>query len=64
MTFTRAVDVTTIFVTHDQEEAKLADEIVVINKGRVEQVGTPAEIYDNPATRLYEFCWTCECSTK
>lgn len=45
------VDVTTIFVTHDQEEAmELADEIVVINKGRVEQVGTPAEIYDNPAT--------------
>lgn len=45
------VDVTTIFVTHDQEEAmELADEIVVVNKGRVEQVGTPAEIYDNPAT--------------
>lgn len=45
------VDVTTIFVTHDQEEAmELAEEIVVINKGRVEQVGTPAEIYDNPAT--------------
>lgn len=45
------IDVTTIFVTHDQEEAmELADEIVVINKGRVEQVGTPAEIYDNPAT--------------
>lgn len=45
------VNVTTIFVTHDQEEAmELADRIVVINKGRVEQVGTPAEIYDNPAT--------------
>lgn len=45
------INVTTIFVTHDQEEAmELADEIVVINKGRVEQVGTPAEIYDNPAT--------------
>jgi sulfate transport system ATP-binding protein len=45
------IDVTTIFVTHDQEEAmELADQIVVINKGRVEQVGTPAEIYDNPAT--------------
>ena len=45
------VNVTTIFVTHDQEEAmELADEIVVFNKGRVEQVGTPAEIYDNPAT--------------
>ncbi len=45
------VNVTTLFVTHDQEEAmELADEIVVINRGRVEQVGTPAEIYDNPAT--------------
>ena len=45
------IDVSTIFVTHDQEEAmELADQIVVFNKGRVEQVGTPAEIYDNPAT--------------
>lgn len=45
------VNVTTVFVTHDQEEAmELADEIVVFNKGRVEQVGTPAEIYDHPAT--------------
>jgi sulfate/thiosulfate transport system ATP-binding protein len=45
------VHVTTVFVTHDQEEAmEVADEIVVMNKGRVEQVGTPAEIYDNPAT--------------
>lgn len=45
------VHVTTVFVTHDQEEAmEVADEIVVMNKGRVEQVGTPAEIYDQPAT--------------
>ncbi|MBD1912331.1 MULTISPECIES: TOBE-like domain-containing protein [unclassified Leptolyngbya] len=45
------VHVTTVFVTHDQEEAmEVADKIVVMNKGRVEQVGTPAEIYDNPAT--------------
>ncbi|MBW4683084.1 MAG: TOBE-like domain-containing protein [Microcoleus vaginatus WJT46-NPBG5] len=45
------VHVTTVFVTHDQEEAmEVADEIVVTNKGRIEQVGTPAEIYDNPAT--------------
>ncbi|MCS7031296.1 MAG: sulfate ABC transporter ATP-binding protein [Gloeomargarita sp. SKYG116] len=43
--------VTTVFVTHDQEEAmELSDQIVVIHKGRVEQVGTPAEIYDHPAT--------------
>lgn len=45
------VHVTTVFVTHDQEEAmEVADEIVVMNKGRVEQVGTPSEIYDKPAS--------------
>ena len=44
------VAVTTVFVTHDQEEAlEVADEIVVINEGRVEQVGTPDELYDQPA---------------
>jgi sulfate transport system ATP-binding protein len=44
------VHVTTVFVTHDQEEAmEVADEIVVINDGRVEQVGTPDELYDEPA---------------
>ena len=44
------VNVTTVFVTHDQEEAlEVADEIVVINDGRVEQVGTPDELYDEPA---------------
>ncbi|HEY9644750.1 MAG TPA: TOBE-like domain-containing protein [Chroococcidiopsis sp.] len=45
------VHVTTVFVTHDQEEAmEVADEIVVMNKGRVEQTGTPAAVYDHPAT--------------
>ncbi|MDO9457767.1 sulfate/molybdate ABC transporter ATP-binding protein, partial [Nocardioides sp.] len=44
------VHVTTVFVTHDQEEAlEVADEIVVINEGRVEQVGTPEQLYDEPA---------------
>ena len=44
------VHVTTVFVTHDQEEAlEVADEIVVINEGRIEQVGTPDEVYDKPA---------------
>jgi len=44
------VHVTTVFVTHDQEEAlEVADEIVVINEGRVEQIGTPDELYDHPA---------------
>jgi sulfate transport system ATP-binding protein len=42
---------TTVFVTHDQEEAiELADRIVVLNQGKIEQVGTPDDIYDNPAS--------------
>lgn len=45
------VHVTSVFVTHDQEEAmEVSDVIVVMNKGRIEQIGTPAEVYDNPAT--------------
>ena len=44
------VPVTTVFVTHDQEEAlEVADEIVVINNGRIEQVGSPDQLYDAPA---------------
>ncbi len=44
------VHVTTVFVTHDQEEAlEVADEIVVINDGHIEQVGSPDELYDRPA---------------
>jgi putative spermidine/putrescine transport system ATP-binding protein len=47
----RGVDVTTLFVTHDQEEAlTLSDRIVVMNAGKIEQVGTPGEIYEAPAT--------------
>ncbi|HEX3087617.1 MAG TPA: sulfate ABC transporter ATP-binding protein, partial [Ilumatobacteraceae bacterium] len=43
------VHVTTVFVTHDQEEAmEVADEIVVINNGIVEQIGTPDQLYDQP----------------
>jgi iron(III) transport system ATP-binding protein len=43
--------VTTILVTHDQEEAlSMADRIVVMNTGRIEQVGTPRAVYETPAT--------------
>lgn len=45
------IPVTTVFVTHDQEEAmEVADEIVIMNGGKIEQIGTTAEIYDNPAS--------------
>jgi putative spermidine/putrescine transport system ATP-binding protein len=44
--------ITVVFVTHDQEEAMtISHRIVVMNKGKFEQVGTPMEIYDKPATR-------------
>jgi sulfate transport system ATP-binding protein len=43
------IHVTTIFVTHDQEEAmEVAEQIVVMNGGRIEQVGTPRELYESP----------------
>ena len=46
------LNITVVFVTHDQEEAMaLSHKIVVMNKGVIEQVGTPEEIYDNPATK-------------
>ena len=46
------VHVTTIFVTHDQEEAmEVAEQIVVINDGRIEQAGAPAELYEQPGQR-------------
>jgi multiple sugar transport system ATP-binding protein len=42
--------ITSIYVTHDQDEAMtLADRIVILNKGRIEQIGTPMELYDAPA---------------
>lgn len=47
------VHVTTVFVTHDQEEAlEVADNIVVINNGRVEQAGSPDDLYDRPANEF------------
>ncbi len=51
------IHLTTIFVTHDQEEAlEIADEVVIMNQARVEQVGTPQEVYDRPASPfVYQF---------
>ncbi|MGX5218146.1 MULTISPECIES: sulfate/molybdate ABC transporter ATP-binding protein [Pseudomonas] len=51
------VHLTSVFVTHDQEEAmEVADRIVVMNKGVIEQIGSPAEVYENPASDfVYHF---------
>ncbi|MGH6891621.1 MAG: ABC transporter ATP-binding protein [Dongiaceae bacterium] len=49
----RSLGITTIFVTHDQEEAlSMSDRVVVMNEGRVDQIGTPFEIYNRPRTRF------------
>ena len=45
------VHITSVFVTHDQEEAlEVADRVAVMNEGRIEQIGTPEEVYNRPAT--------------
>jgi putative spermidine/putrescine transport system ATP-binding protein len=47
------VGITFIYVTHDQEEAlTMSDRLAVFNKGRIEQIGAPAEVYEHPATRF------------
>jgi len=52
-----AIHITTLFVTHDQEEAlEVADRVAILRTGRIEQIGTPEEIYDNPASAfVYDF---------
>src|SRR5205807_1107986 len=50
-TIQRDVGITFIFVTHDQDEAlTMSDRIAVFNQGRIEQIGTPVEVYERPAT--------------
>jgi sulfate transport system ATP-binding protein len=51
------IHITTLFVTHDQEEAlEVADRVAILRAGRIEQIGSPEEIYDNPATPfVYDF---------
>jgi sulfate transport system ATP-binding protein len=51
------ISVTSVFVTHDQEEAlEVADRVVVMDKGRIEQIGTPQDVYERPATAfVHEF---------
>src|SRR5262249_15578474 len=45
------IHVTSVFVTHDQEEAlEVADRVVIMNEGKIEQIGTPKEVYEHPAT--------------
>jgi len=52
-TLQRELGVTTIFVTHDQEEAMtISDRIAVMNQGRIEQIGSPREVYNRPRTRF------------
>jgi sulfate transport system ATP-binding protein len=51
------IHLTSVFVTHDQEEAlEVSDKVVILNKGRIEQTGTPEEVYDNPGNPVvYSF---------
>ncbi|MCL6591447.1 MAG: sulfate ABC transporter ATP-binding protein [Firmicutes bacterium] len=51
------IHITSIFVTHDQEEAlEVADRVVIMNKGKIEQIGTPEEVYEQPANLfVYKF---------
>jgi len=55
--FHEEIHLTTLFVTHDQEEAlEIADQVVIMNNARVEQVGTPQQVYDQPASPfVYQF---------
>ncbi|NCM97517.1 MAG: polyamine ABC transporter ATP-binding protein, partial [Rhodobacterales bacterium] len=52
-TLQRRLGITFVFVTHDQSEAlSMADTLAVFNQGRIAQIGTPSQIYDQPRTRF------------
>ena len=54
----RQVGITFVFVTHDQEEAlTMSDRIAVFNEGKIEQVGTPAEVYEHPSPHSWPVLW-------
>lgn len=57
------INLTSVFVTHDQEEAmEVADRIVLMNKGVIEQIGSPDEVYNHPASEfVYHFLGTATC---
>src|SRR4029077_708212 len=49
----RRLEITSLYVTHDQEEAlAISDRVIVMNGGRIEQIGTPEEIYNRPCSRF------------
>ena len=55
----KKLGITTIFVTHDQEEAlSMSDRVMVMNEGRIEQIGTPFEVYNKPASGFVAICAT------
>ena len=57
-TLQREAGITFIFVTHDQEEAlTMSDRIAVLQAGRIQQVGTPGDIYEQPSTRSWPTSW-------
>ena len=54
----RRLDITSVYVTHDQEEAlAISDRVIVMNDGVIEQIGSPAEIYNRPRSRSSPTSW-------
>jgi ABC-type sulfate/molybdate transport systems ATPase subunit len=61
----RRLGITAVYVTHDQAEAlALSDRVAVMNRGRIEQVGTPDEIYDRPGSQFWPISSACRISSR